>query len=190
MPIFLARYWSHLCVIALIGVVSALGSYALQMTKSNAVLVSDMRNEEACREPSHCRQKVTEFERNTERAARVALEEAARKVGEATAALEARKAEIEIDSENDRAAVRAKLREAQAKLEEAMSNDPQCKAWLDSPVPCPVPDARSVLFAEGKRSGLIDRSGLSADPALPAGAVETHQPEVPADRVPEVGRRP
>lgn len=187
MGVFIAKFWPHLLAALLLAALSAVSWRALSLEKTNAVLSSAMQAEADCKAPSNCRQAVTALERDTAKAAVQTLVTAAGNVAKATDRLDAKTAEIERERIRSRAIYQAKIREAEAKLQEASANDPQCKKWLDDPVPCPVPGADVMLFREDARHGLIDRSGIPAKAGVPAAA---GSPDDSAVQRPEDAERP
>lgn len=173
----LLKFWPYILIAVLAALLSALGFRMLSLERNIAVLHSEVAHERACEKPSNCLQKLTEYERDTAVSATKTLTEAAGKVGNATDAMNQRRAEIEAERLVSRARLDAKIRETEAKLAEAMSNDPECKAWSNAPVPCPVPDA-GMLLHEDARHGIIDRSGAGAASGVPADPGAADHPAV------------
>lgn len=178
--VLLAKFWPH----ALAGIaLAALGTTMTQcssLSKENAVLSAAIKVEEKCVAPSHCRQALTAYERDTAQAALTTVSDAANEAGKAADELRRRRAEIEDQATRERQRQARVLAETQQRLEEAIANDQKCKTWLDQPVDCPVTDPGELWTPDPIRGGFIDRGSRPAEDDVPASGAATDPAAVPS----------
>lgn len=178
--LFLGRYWTHLLAGAALAALSVSVTRCTANAERAAIAESALEKEAECVAPSHCRQALTAYERDTAQAALTTVSDAANEAGKAADELRQRRAEIEEQAKRERQRQARALAETQRKLEEAIANDQNCKTWLDEPIGCPVTDPGELWTPDPIRGGFIDRSGSPADDAVPAGGVPADPAAVPA----------
>lgn len=170
--VVLARFWPHILAGAALAALPVAVTRCTTNAEQRAIAESALKNEAACVAPSHCRQALTAYERDTAQTALTTVSDAANEAGKAADELRKRRAEIEDQVTRERQRQARVLAETQRKLEEAIANDQNCKTWLDQPVGCPITDPGELWTPDPVRGGFIDRGGGPAQDGLPASGAQ------------------